>query len=104
MTDLENQLVAANDGVREMQNLLDTKAQSTKDMETQLEDCSKKQSEFEKQIAELKHDLMGNSIQLTYKEKRITELEDALKNLQAAKSEVNLIKFSKLICKSNRSL
>ena len=42
MTYLENQLVAVNDRLREMQSLLDMKAQSAKDMKTQLEVNSKK--------------------------------------------------------------
>ena len=45
------------------------------------------QIEYEKQIAELKRDLMGNAVQLTYKEKQITEL----KNVQVVKQEVNLV-------------
>ncbi len=93
ITDLERQLATARESIRETQEILNKNSLTFKELETQLHECNKEQIEYEKQIAELKRDLMGNSIQVTYKEKRITELEDTLKNLQAVKQEVNFVCF-----------
>ena len=80
-------MATTRESVREMQEIMALNSVATKELETQLYECSKEQIEYEKQIAELKRDLMGNAVQLTYKEKQITEL----KNVQVVKQEVNLV-------------
>lgn len=84
---LERQLAATKESVREMQEILTKNSVTSKELENQLHECNKEQIEYEKQIAGLKRDLMGNAVQLTYKEKQITEL----KNLQVVKQEVNCV-------------
>jgi len=84
---LERQLAAAKERVREMQEILTKNSVTSKELENQLHECNKEQIEYEKQIAGLKKDLMGNAVQLAYKEKEITEL----KNLQVVKREVNFV-------------
>ena len=86
LEEARSRLSSADERVRQVQELADERMRELDGLKAQCETYKRDKIELQMEIGDLKQEKIGNSIQLQYKEKKLEQVEAALKELQSKAS------------------
>lgn len=87
INELLGQLSSMEERIRQVQELADERKSQLDGVRAEMEVCQQTKAGLDKEIQELKHHLIGNTIQLQYKEKKLAEMEEALNEMDTKAAE-----------------